>query len=82
MTMQQAQPRVMREPMSKTMPKTKPLHWLGGFIADLPTPFDDRDIYSCQRELSCQHHPRRASAGNHDLVFRLLHFTPRVFHVS
>jgi 4-hydroxy-tetrahydrodipicolinate synthase len=54
--MQQAQPRVMREPMSKTMPKTKPLHWLGGFIADLPTPFDDRDGIDWPAfEMLCEH---------------------------
>ncbi len=35
---------------------TQPLHWLGGFIADLPTPFDDRDgIDWTAFEMLCEH---------------------------
>jgi 4-hydroxy-tetrahydrodipicolinate synthase len=38
------------------MSGTKPLHWLGGFIADLPTPFDDRDrIDWAAFEMICEH---------------------------
>jgi 4-hydroxy-tetrahydrodipicolinate synthase len=38
------------------MSKTKPLHWLGGFIADLPTPFDDRDRIDWPAfEMLCEH---------------------------
>jgi dihydrodipicolinate synthase/N-acetylneuraminate lyase len=36
--------------------KTKPLHWLGGFIADLPTPFDERDGIDWPAfEMLCEH---------------------------
>jgi len=38
------------------MSRTKPLHWLGGFIADLPTPFDDRDRIGWSAfEMLCEH---------------------------
>jgi 4-hydroxy-tetrahydrodipicolinate synthase len=38
------------------MSKTKPLHWLGGFIADLPTPFDERDRIDWPAfEMLCEH---------------------------
>jgi 4-hydroxy-tetrahydrodipicolinate synthase len=38
------------------MTRTKPLHWLGGFIADLPTPFDDRDRIDWPAfEMLCEH---------------------------
>jgi 4-hydroxy-tetrahydrodipicolinate synthase len=37
-------------------PKIKPLHWLGGFIADLPTPFDHRDGIDWPAfEMLCEH---------------------------
>ena len=37
-------------------PKIKPLHWLGGFIADLPTPFGDRDNIDWPAfEMLCEH---------------------------
>jgi 4-hydroxy-tetrahydrodipicolinate synthase len=52
MTMPQLQPKVM----PKAMPRIKPLHWLGGFIADLPTPFDDRDGIDWPAfEMLCEH---------------------------
>ena len=41
--MPQVQTKVIAETMPKTTPRTKPSHWLGGFIADLPTPFDESD---------------------------------------
>ncbi len=58
--MPQLQPKLMTRTMPKTMPKTmsktKPLHWLGGFIADLPTPFDDHDgIDWAAFEMLCEH---------------------------
>lgn len=38
------------------MSRTKPLHWLGGFIADLPTPFDERDRVDWPAfEMLCEH---------------------------
>jgi 4-hydroxy-tetrahydrodipicolinate synthase len=38
------------------MSRTKPLHWLGGFIADLPTPFDDHDRIDWPAfEMLCEH---------------------------
>jgi 4-hydroxy-tetrahydrodipicolinate synthase len=38
------------------MSRTKPLHWLGGFIADLPTPFDERDRIDWPAfEMLCEH---------------------------
>jgi 4-hydroxy-tetrahydrodipicolinate synthase len=38
------------------MGATKPVHWLGGFIADLPTPFDDRDRIDWPAfEMLCEH---------------------------
>ena len=46
----------MPQVQSKVMPKIKPLHWLGGFIADLPTPFDDRDGIDWPAfEMLCEH---------------------------
>jgi len=39
----------------KLHPKIKPLHWLGGFIADLPTPFDDDRIDWPAFEMLCEH---------------------------
>jgi 4-hydroxy-tetrahydrodipicolinate synthase len=36
--------------------RAKPLHWLGGFIADLPTPFDDQDRIDWSAfEVLCEH---------------------------
>ena len=38
------------------MGRTKPLDWLGGFIADLPAPFDDRDRIGWSAfEMLCEH---------------------------
>jgi 4-hydroxy-tetrahydrodipicolinate synthase len=38
------------------MSRTKPLHWLGGFIADLPTPFDAGDRIDWPAfEMLCEH---------------------------
>jgi 4-hydroxy-tetrahydrodipicolinate synthase len=38
------------------MSRAKPLHWLGGFIADLPTPFDDSDRIDWPAfEMLCEH---------------------------
>jgi 4-hydroxy-tetrahydrodipicolinate synthase len=38
------------------MSRTKPPHWLGGFIADLPTPFDDGDRIDWPAiEMLCEH---------------------------
>ncbi len=38
------------------MGRTKPLHWLGGFVADLPTPFNDRDRVDWPAfEMLCEH---------------------------
>lgn len=38
------------------MPANQPLHWLGGFIADLPTPFDDDDRIDWQAfAILCEH---------------------------
>lgn len=38
------------------MSRPKPLHWLGGFIADMPTPFDDRDRIDWPAfEMLCEH---------------------------
>jgi 4-hydroxy-tetrahydrodipicolinate synthase len=40
----------------KVVPEIKPSHWLGGFVADLPTPFDDRDgIDWAAFEMLCEH---------------------------
>jgi 4-hydroxy-tetrahydrodipicolinate synthase len=56
MTMPQLQPKVMAKTMPKVTPRTKPSHWLGGFIADLPTPFDDRDGIDWPAfEMLCEH---------------------------
>jgi 4-hydroxy-tetrahydrodipicolinate synthase len=41
---------------SEVHPKIKPLHWLGGFIADLPTPFGDRGGIDWPAfEMLCEH---------------------------
>jgi 4-hydroxy-tetrahydrodipicolinate synthase len=49
-------PQLQPKTMAKPMPKIKPLHWLGGFIADLPTPFDDRDGIDWPAfEMLCEH---------------------------
>ena len=38
------------------MSETNPPHWLGGFIADLPTPFEDRDRIDWPAfEMLCEH---------------------------
>jgi 4-hydroxy-tetrahydrodipicolinate synthase len=42
--------------MAKLNPEIKPLHWLGGFIADLPTPFDGGDKIDWPAfEMLCEH---------------------------
>jgi 4-hydroxy-tetrahydrodipicolinate synthase len=49
-------PRVDPKAEPKTDPKIKPLHWLSGFIADLPTPFDDCDRIDWPAfEMLCEH---------------------------
>jgi 4-hydroxy-tetrahydrodipicolinate synthase len=54
--MPQLQPKPMPEVVPRTMAKIKPLHWLGGFVADLPTPFDDRDDIDWPAfEMLCEH---------------------------
>ena len=42
--------------MAKLNPEIKPLHWLGGFIADLPTPFEGGDKIDWPAfEMLCEH---------------------------
>jgi 4-hydroxy-tetrahydrodipicolinate synthase len=46
------------------MPANQPLHWLGGFIADLPTPFDDDDRIDWQAfEMLCEHQIRSGATA-------------------
>jgi 4-hydroxy-tetrahydrodipicolinate synthase len=42
--------------MPATGSRVKPCHWLGGFVADLPTPFGDRDEIDWPAfEMLCEH---------------------------
>jgi 4-hydroxy-tetrahydrodipicolinate synthase len=46
------------------MPLHQPLHWLGGFIADLPTPFDDGDRVDWPAfETLCEHQIRSGATA-------------------
>ncbi|HZC94909.1 MAG TPA: 4-hydroxy-tetrahydrodipicolinate synthase [Bradyrhizobium sp.] len=46
------------------MPGNQPLHWLGGFIADLPTPFDDDDHIDWHAfEVLCEHQIRSGATA-------------------
>jgi 4-hydroxy-tetrahydrodipicolinate synthase len=48
--------RVDPKATSKVHPEIEPLHWLGGFIADLPTPFDDGGRIDWPAfEMLCEH---------------------------
>ena len=47
-----------------TMTRIQPLHWLGGFIADLPTPFDDRGRIDWPAfEMLCEHQIRSGATA-------------------
>jgi 4-hydroxy-tetrahydrodipicolinate synthase len=46
------------------MLQTQPSHWLGGFIADLPTPFDDDDRIDWPAfEMLCEHQIRSGATA-------------------
>jgi 4-hydroxy-tetrahydrodipicolinate synthase len=46
------------------MVQTQPSHWLGGFIADLPTPFDDDDRIDWPAfEMLCEHQIRSGATA-------------------
>jgi 4-hydroxy-tetrahydrodipicolinate synthase len=46
------------------MIQTQPSHWLGGFIADLPTPFDDDDRIDWPAfEMLCEHQIRSGASA-------------------
>src|SRR5271170_5899276 len=46
------------------MTQNHPSHWLGGFIADLPTPFDDRDRIDWPAfETLCEHQSRSGATA-------------------
>jgi 4-hydroxy-tetrahydrodipicolinate synthase len=46
------------------MPGNQPMHWLGGFIADLPTPFDDDDHIDWHAfEALCEHQIRSGATA-------------------
>jgi 4-hydroxy-tetrahydrodipicolinate synthase len=46
------------------MVQTRPSHWLGGFIADLPTPFDDDDRIDWPAfEMLCEHQIRSGATA-------------------
>jgi 4-hydroxy-tetrahydrodipicolinate synthase len=46
------------------MPLHQPMHWLGGFIADLPTPFDDDDRVDWPAfETLCEHQIRSGATA-------------------
>jgi 4-hydroxy-tetrahydrodipicolinate synthase len=46
------------------MVQTRPSHWLGGFIADLPTPFDDDDRIDWPAfEMLCEHQIRSGASA-------------------
>ena len=45
------------------MVQTQPSHWLGGFIADLPTPFDDDRIDWPAFEMLCEHQIRSGATA-------------------
>ena len=47
-----------------TMANHRTLHWLGGFIADLPTPFDDGDRIDWRAfEMLCEHQIRAGATA-------------------